>query len=213
MIKVFTGTSPFSGLTDTLAIQQIIYGGRPGRPQGQDLTDPIWYMTTRCWQEDPLLRPKMMEVLETKIASMSWILSVREQLRSEKRTIQEYKERESVCEDITEYGNRTEELRNVYSNRKLLQFYVNGKCFSPYNMSTSTCFYLSQSWVFHCSCTTISAPQWPVSHDHPRKSGVTVPELGLLAATGVPRYVFFGESRVRKHGLRDSTNGSFTHSS
>ena len=63
MIKVFTGTSPFSGLTDTLAIQQIIYGGRPSRPQGQDLTDPIWYMTTRCWQEDPLLRPKMMEVV------------------------------------------------------------------------------------------------------------------------------------------------------
>ena len=38
-------------------------GERPNRPQEQDLTDPVWEMTERCWQEDPVLRPRMKEAV------------------------------------------------------------------------------------------------------------------------------------------------------
>ena len=65
LLKVFTRQIPFSELTDEDARKQILTGRRPGRPQKQDLTDQIWNMTTRCWQQDPLLRPKMMEVVQT----------------------------------------------------------------------------------------------------------------------------------------------------
>ena len=40
-------------------------GQRPGRPQeGQELglTDSVWDMTVRCWNQDPAQRPTMMEV-------------------------------------------------------------------------------------------------------------------------------------------------------
>ena len=37
-------------------------GERPDRPHEQDLTDPVWDTTVRCWQEDPVLRPRMKEV-------------------------------------------------------------------------------------------------------------------------------------------------------
>ena len=41
-------------------------GERPGRPQeGQQLglTDLMWDMVVRCWNQDPVKRPKMTEVV------------------------------------------------------------------------------------------------------------------------------------------------------
>ena len=38
-------------------------GERPDRPQERDLTGPVWDMTELCWQEDPVLRPRMKEVV------------------------------------------------------------------------------------------------------------------------------------------------------
>ena len=38
-------------------------GERPDRPQERDLTDSVWDMTERCWQEDPVFRPKIKEVV------------------------------------------------------------------------------------------------------------------------------------------------------
>ena len=40
-------------------------GERPDRPQERDLTDTVWDMTKRCWQEDPVLRPRMEGVVAT----------------------------------------------------------------------------------------------------------------------------------------------------
>lgn len=41
-------------------------GKRPDRPretQELGLTDSVWDMTLRCWQQDPASRPTMMEVV------------------------------------------------------------------------------------------------------------------------------------------------------
>ena len=40
-------------------------GERPDRPQEPDLNDLVWDMTKRCWQEDPVLRPRMERVVAT----------------------------------------------------------------------------------------------------------------------------------------------------
>ena len=54
---------PFPELTDPVAVSEIMEGERPNRPQDQNLSDPIWDMTKRCWKEDPVLRPRMEEVV------------------------------------------------------------------------------------------------------------------------------------------------------
>ena len=54
---------PFPELADPIVVSEIMEGERPNRPQEQDLSDPIWDMTKRCWKEDPVLRPRMEEVV------------------------------------------------------------------------------------------------------------------------------------------------------
>ena len=63
MLKVFTGRCPFPELTDLVAVSEIMEGERPARPQERDLTDSVWDMTVRCWQEDPVLRPRIERVV------------------------------------------------------------------------------------------------------------------------------------------------------
>ena len=52
-------------MTDLVAVSKIMEGERPDRPNEQDLTDSVWDTTVRCWQEDPVLRPRMKEVAAT----------------------------------------------------------------------------------------------------------------------------------------------------
>lgn len=64
--QVFTGRYPFTGNTEMAISMNIIGGGRPARPQGAQklgLTDPVWEMTLRCWQQDPAHRPTVTEVV------------------------------------------------------------------------------------------------------------------------------------------------------
>ena len=45
---------------------KIIGGERPTCPQGAQglgLTDSVWEMTLRCWQQDPARRPTVTEVV------------------------------------------------------------------------------------------------------------------------------------------------------
>ena len=66
LVKVFTGGYPFSGFTDPIIILKITTGERPARPLGTrelGLTDSVWEMTVRCWQQDPTLRPSVTEVV------------------------------------------------------------------------------------------------------------------------------------------------------
>jgi len=64
--KVFTGRHPFGELTTTVITSNIVDGDRPARPheaQELGLTDLVWDVTVRCWHQDPVQRPMMMEVV------------------------------------------------------------------------------------------------------------------------------------------------------
>ena len=64
--KVFTGRPPFSEYPTHLIILKIMGGERPGRLQeGQELglTDSMWDVVVRCWNQDPVQRPLMTEVV------------------------------------------------------------------------------------------------------------------------------------------------------
>ena len=40
-------------------------GEWPDRPDHTSLTDPVWNVTLRCWDQDPAHRPTMAEVVKT----------------------------------------------------------------------------------------------------------------------------------------------------
>ena len=61
--KVFTGRHPFSEFSALATISKIIAGERPDHPQELSLTDGVWDMTLRCWDEDPVKRPTMIRVV------------------------------------------------------------------------------------------------------------------------------------------------------
>lgn len=66
LYKVFTGKRPFSEFTTPTIISKIMGGERPARSQKaqeRGLTDLIWDVAVRCWHQDPLRRPTMMEVV------------------------------------------------------------------------------------------------------------------------------------------------------
>ena len=66
LLKVFTGGRPFSELGPVDAVfKMIMQRELPDRPQRQDLTDSVWEITVRCWQNDPDHRPTMTEVVTT----------------------------------------------------------------------------------------------------------------------------------------------------
>ena len=66
LLKVFTGGHPFSELAPADAVFKMVMERKlPDRPQEQDLTDPVWDMTVRCWEHEPDRRPRMTEVVAT----------------------------------------------------------------------------------------------------------------------------------------------------
>ncbi|KAF9785472.1 kinase-like domain-containing protein [Thelephora terrestris] len=64
VVEVFTGKSPFSESTATVAASKIKDGERPDRPQDPDLTDSVWDMTHTCWCHDPAHRPTISKVVQ-----------------------------------------------------------------------------------------------------------------------------------------------------
>ena len=61
--QVLTGEIPFSSLkTNWTVVQAVLKGDRPSRPEHPSCTDNLWALTQRCWDEDPLLRPEILEV-------------------------------------------------------------------------------------------------------------------------------------------------------
>jgi len=63
-IQVFTGARPFGNYSSTMAILAIAEGERPPRPKHPTLTEILWMMIQRCWDQDPQSRPEVPEVLE-----------------------------------------------------------------------------------------------------------------------------------------------------
>ena len=81
--QTFTGRHPFGELTTPVITSKIMDGSRPARPQGVQglgLTDSVWDMTVRCWNQDPVRRPTMTEVVrltrEWPVFSLSLSLSL-----------------------------------------------------------------------------------------------------------------------------------------
>jgi serine/threonine protein kinase len=67
-IELFTGRLPFEGFSDLRIARQILEGGRPGLPENAGdvgLTPPVWELLQWCWNQDPVQRPTMLEVLRS----------------------------------------------------------------------------------------------------------------------------------------------------
>ena len=61
--EAFTGKPPFHDIAPTPAGVGVLMGKRPMRPLHPELTDGLWKMTIRCWNQDPQLRPGISEVV------------------------------------------------------------------------------------------------------------------------------------------------------
>ena len=55
---------PFSNSIPAAVMLAIIAGRRPPRPTHQQFTDRLWTLMQRCWDQNPLLRPEVSEVLK-----------------------------------------------------------------------------------------------------------------------------------------------------
>ena len=62
-IQIYTGAVPFESNPTTVAIVAIMAGRRPLRPTHATLTDDLWGLTNRCWDQEPHLRPETTELL------------------------------------------------------------------------------------------------------------------------------------------------------
>jgi hypothetical protein len=61
--KVFTGAAPFPHTPPTTVGVRILAGKRPERPAHSSLTDDLWDLNQRCWDQEPQLRPRIAEVV------------------------------------------------------------------------------------------------------------------------------------------------------
>ena len=73
LTQAFTGEVPFHPHLPAEAILAILDGKRPARPTHPSLTDELWELVKRCWNQDPHLRPEMSEVLKIlSVSLLSW---------------------------------------------------------------------------------------------------------------------------------------------
>ena len=63
-MQVLSGQVPFSNQTAIVALFYTLEGKRPPRPAHPSCTNNLWALIQRCWDEDPLVRPKISEVLQ-----------------------------------------------------------------------------------------------------------------------------------------------------
>ena len=65
-VEVFTGKVPFPEEPPAMASSRMLKGERPEMPQDAEqigVTDEIWALLERCWQQDPKKRPTMKKVV------------------------------------------------------------------------------------------------------------------------------------------------------
>lgn len=54
---------PFDTSPPSMAAMAIMHGNRPPQPTNLASSDKLWGLIQRCWDQEPLLRPKVSEVL------------------------------------------------------------------------------------------------------------------------------------------------------
>ena len=62
-MKVFNGAAPFGDKPALAATSAIAGGERPSRPTHPDLVDGLWALTQKCWSQEALLRPSVLEIM------------------------------------------------------------------------------------------------------------------------------------------------------
>ncbi|KAF9647772.1 kinase-like protein [Thelephora ganbajun] len=63
-VEMFAGTVPFHSIQSVTSVIKIIHGDRPPRPTDPLLTDGVWTLICRCWDQSPQSRPEMTTVLQ-----------------------------------------------------------------------------------------------------------------------------------------------------
>jgi hypothetical protein len=61
--QVLTGRPPFADMTEIAATYSMLSGARPPRPNHHEISDRVWYMIERCWDNVPLKRMSIGEVV------------------------------------------------------------------------------------------------------------------------------------------------------
>ena len=68
--QVFTGVIPFNNSLPAAAMLAIMGGERPPRPTHPTLTDQLWRLIQRCWDQKPHLRPEVSGTLQVIFTSL-----------------------------------------------------------------------------------------------------------------------------------------------
>lgn len=70
--QLFAGNVPFPHIHLLGAIYPLATGDRPPRPSHPELSDKLWEMIERCWDNDPLSRPPIKTVVDILEEEISW---------------------------------------------------------------------------------------------------------------------------------------------
>lgn len=70
-IQAFTGEVPFENISSFMVMLSVVQGERPPRPTHPIITDDLWTLIQRCWDQDPRLRPDASEVLRALLTPSS----------------------------------------------------------------------------------------------------------------------------------------------
>ena len=62
LAKVFTGAVPFSEKSSRAAMSAIVSGERPLRPTHLALTDKLWTLAKKCWDQVADRRPNALRI-------------------------------------------------------------------------------------------------------------------------------------------------------
>lgn len=61
--KAFSGRAPFADSTPVTVAVKVLSGQRPERPKDPVLTNELWDLTRRCFDQDPRRRPEITVVV------------------------------------------------------------------------------------------------------------------------------------------------------
>ena len=183
--KAFTGRPPFSEFTTPVVTSKLMDGERPARPQGVQglgLTDSMWDMTVRCWDQDPAQRPTMAGVVRF-LRKLLLFPSVEIDLSD---FLQVYKtwDKDHQGRKAQEFVDRLDEVRHTYGHNITSSHHTSR--FLTIQIFTNED---ASIWGTCKSCAVLSAffhPRSP-SHDHSLNAIlITSPPAAIQKCTRQP---------------------------